>query len=56
MILKASEAGIKTVAEGIESKFELDFLKDANCGYGQGFYFSGAVSTTNATLLLSENN
>jgi len=36
--------GLNTVAEGIETQGQLDFLKVNNCDYGQGYLFSKPVS------------
>ena len=35
---------ISSVAEGIESKQQLDLLRLYNCDYGQGYYFSKPLS------------
>jgi EAL domain-containing protein (putative c-di-GMP-specific phosphodiesterase class I) len=35
---------LKVIAEGIESRMELDYLKSNNCDIGQGYYFSRPVS------------
>lgn len=35
---------LNVIAEGIESKLELDYLKANNCDIGQGYYFSKPVS------------
>jgi len=32
--------GMKVVAEGVETESQLNFLKDANCDYIQGYYYS----------------
>ena len=32
-----------TLAEGIETREELDFLRERGCNLGQGFYFSRPV-------------
>lgn len=40
-IIKLSTSlGMKTVAEGIESKEQKELLKELGCNYGQGFYFA----------------
>lgn len=36
----ARALSITTVAEGIENKVQLDFLKSVHCDIGQGFYFA----------------
>jgi len=40
MLMMAKDLGIKTVAEGIEEKFQVDILKDLGCDMIQGYYFS----------------
>jgi EAL domain-containing protein (putative c-di-GMP-specific phosphodiesterase class I) len=37
------ELKLKIVAEGIETKEQLDFLKNNQCDFGQGYYFSKPV-------------
>ncbi|MBM7570113.1 diguanylate cyclase (GGDEF)-like protein/PAS domain S-box-containing protein [Aquibacillus albus] len=39
-ILMAKKMNLNTVAEGIETKEQLDFLKKLQCDEGQGYYFS----------------
>lgn len=41
----AKALGIKVVAEGIETQQQLNFLIANNCHYGQGFYFSKALTS-----------
>ncbi len=40
IITLARELGVEVIAEGIESRRQLDFMKEAGCKYGQGFLFS----------------
>lgn len=44
----AAALGLSVVAEGIETKDQLDFLAKRNCPVGQGFHFSAAVSGEDA--------
>ena len=37
---------LNVIAEGIERKIELDYLKSNKCDIGQGYYFSKPVSIT----------
>ena len=40
IILMAQQLDLRVVAEGIESRAELDYLRERNCDYFQGYYFS----------------
>lgn len=40
----ANDLNIEVVAEGIETKEQLEFLRDIHCDFVQGFYFSRPVS------------
>jgi len=40
IITLAEKMQIKVIAEGVETKEQLDFLKNNNCRYVQGYYFS----------------
>lgn len=42
------------VAEGISSSHQLTLLKEVNCQFGQGYYFSKPLPTKEATALLEE--
>jgi diguanylate cyclase (GGDEF)-like protein len=42
IIMMGSNLGLEVVAEGVETKEELDFLRENNCNYYQGYYFSSA--------------
>jgi EAL domain-containing protein (putative c-di-GMP-specific phosphodiesterase class I) len=42
------------IAEGVENKYTLDFLKDNKCDIYQGYYFSRAIQVNEITQLLKE--
>jgi PAS domain S-box-containing protein len=50
----ARNLGMDVVAEGAETRDEIDLLKEVACDYSQGFYFSRAVDSERATVLLNE--
>jgi len=43
IVQMAVKLGFKVVAEGIETKAQLDFLQSIGCCFGQGFYFAKAL-------------
>ena len=43
IIVMAQQLNLKTVAEGVESSAELEYLKSKNCQHFQGYYFSKPV-------------
>jgi diguanylate cyclase (GGDEF)-like protein len=46
----------KITAEGVETKEQFHFLKDNNCHYGQGYYFSRPLNVPDIEKLLREWN
>ncbi len=40
VIRMAKELGVQTLAEGVETKEQLDFLREVGCEKAQGYYFS----------------
>ena len=44
IVKMCKKLGIKTVAEGIETKAQIDFLKKIECDIVQGYYFSKPIS------------
>ncbi|HUX79856.1 MAG TPA: EAL domain-containing protein [Alphaproteobacteria bacterium] len=48
----AKKLNLKTIAEGVETKEQLDFLIRHKCPYIQGFYFSRSLSHKNVIKLL----
>ena len=49
----AENLGMRVVAEGIETKEQMQQLRDLGCRYGQGFLFSKPVEALQAERLLS---
>lgn len=43
VVAMANDLNIEVVAEGIETKEQLDFLKEIHCGSVQGYYFSRPI-------------
>ncbi|MDB6096906.1 MAG: hypothetical protein JWM09_1184 [Francisellaceae bacterium] len=52
IIAMAHELNIKILAEGVETKEQLDFLRSKNCQFIQGYYYSRPVKTKDFTELL----
>jgi EAL domain-containing protein (putative c-di-GMP-specific phosphodiesterase class I) len=44
IIVMAHKLGMKVIAEGVETKAQLDILAAAGCDYSQGHYFSNPLS------------
>ena len=44
--------GLKTIAEGIETQQQLDFLKLNKCDYGQGYFFSKPITIKQLKALI----
>ena len=51
----AHNLGLKVVAEGVETKAQLEFMIEHQCDYVQGYYFSKPLSVNDATKFLKEN-
>ena len=50
----AHSLGIKVIAEGVETKEQFDFLKEHQCDYVQGFYFSPPVELHQLLAVIGE--
>ena len=55
IISMAHQMNLQVVAEGVETKLQLDILKKYDCDKIQGFYFSRPVPEEEALLLLEKN-
>lgn len=51
----ANNLGLTMVAEGIETKEQLEFLVKKGCNIGQGYYFSKPVPAQQMEMLLKDN-
>jgi diguanylate cyclase (GGDEF)-like protein len=49
-------AGLGAVAEGIEDREQADRLRQLDCEYGQGYFFSRPLSVADMTELLAHRN
>ena len=56
IISMASSLDLETIAEGVETKGQLDLLRVKGCRTGQGFYFSMPVPARELYPLLRSNN
>jgi EAL domain-containing protein (putative c-di-GMP-specific phosphodiesterase class I) len=46
---------LKVLAEGVESKEQVDILKEMGCDYIQGYYYSKPLSSEDFDKLLKSN-
>ncbi len=54
IISMAGNLGMKTVAEGIETRRQLELLKSMRCDGGQGFLFAKPMDAANLHIFLSD--
>ena len=52
IIMMAHSLGLKTIAEGVETREQLEFLRVKGCDFAQGYYFSTPQSAEEITELL----
>ena len=53
-IKMSKELGMRTIAEGVETKEQVEFLRDAGCDIAQGYYYSKPIPTGEFEELLKE--
>jgi EAL domain-containing protein (putative c-di-GMP-specific phosphodiesterase class I) len=51
----ANKINVHVIAEGVETKAQLDFLKSQNCDMVQGYYFSPPIYPDAFTVLLKSS-
>ncbi len=56
ILMLAKALNLKVVAEGVETKAQLDFLVNEQCDYIQGYYYSKPVPSVQFTRLLEQQN
>ena len=50
----AKSLNLKVLAEGVETKEQLEFLKEEECDYYQGYYFAKPISANEIIQLLKK--
>jgi EAL domain-containing protein (putative c-di-GMP-specific phosphodiesterase class I) len=56
VVLLASRFGLSTVAEGVETREQLELVKQLNCDLVQGFYFSKLVTAADLPRVITDIN
>lgn len=54
IIFLAKRLGLSIIAEGVETEFQLNYLRDKGCHIIQGYYYYRPMNNNNLTLLLEE--
>ncbi|MBW3672435.1 MAG: bifunctional diguanylate cyclase/phosphodiesterase, partial [Acidobacteria bacterium] len=54
ILLLSESLGLRTVAEGIETEQQLEYLCEHGCGHGQGYHFARAMPATDIDALLAK--
>ncbi|MEH2179004.1 sensor domain-containing protein [Nostoc sp.] len=55
IITLAHKLGVDVTAEGVETEKQLAMLRKLNCEYGQGYFFSYPLDSSQATALIMTN-
>jgi diguanylate cyclase (GGDEF)-like protein len=56
IITMAKNLNLEILAEGVETKNQVDFLKSKQCGEVQGYYFSKPLEATELEKILKDSN
>lgn len=52
----AQSLDLEVVAEGVETRYQLDTLLDLDCDFGQGYHFSAPAALEEAVVMAQESN
>jgi len=55
IIAMGQTLNLHVIAEGVEEKYQMEYLKEHGCGYYQGYYFAKPVSEDDFLELLEKN-
>ncbi len=55
IVTLAQKLGVDVTAEGVETKEQLARLRELNCKYGQGYFFSPPLDSSAAEALIVAN-
>jgi EAL domain-containing protein (putative c-di-GMP-specific phosphodiesterase class I) len=55
IVMLARNLGMKVIAEGVETKEQLDELKKLNCEGAQGYFFAAPMAFEKVQYFLNEN-
>ncbi len=56
IVTLAHNLGMSVIAEGVETLAQLEILRQMGCEYGQGFYFSRAVTASVADAMIARQS
>ena len=56
VLAMAQSLGLKAIAEGIETEYQLNFLRQHGCEFGQGYWFYPPLPADQAESLLWQDN
>lgn len=56
IIMMAKDLGIETVAEGVETKEQVEFLREIGCDLAQGYYYAKPMTMSDFDALLEKEN
>jgi len=56
IIKMAHELGKKAIAEGVEDRSQLDFLKNSHCDFAQGYFYSKPLTMTDFVAFIEKQD